>query len=93
MKTNITTDTEGVSLDLPKGVTIRVACPAVYARILTREALSFVADLERQFRSRRSALLAARTDVQARLDDGGTLDFLAETCARRTGVLVKSRTT
>ncbi len=83
MKTNITTDTEGVSLDLPKGVTIRVACPAVYARILTREALSFVADLERQFRSRRSALLAARTDVQARLDDGGTLDFLAETCAIR----------
>ena len=48
-------------------------------RILTAEALAFVADLERRFGPRRLELLLARTERQQRLAAGELPDFLPET--------------
>jgi malate synthase len=46
---------------------------------LSDEAVAFVADLNRQFRARRNALLEARAARRAEIASGGTLGFLAET--------------
>jgi len=54
-------------------------------RVLTPEALGFVAELERRFGGQRRALLARRETVQARLDAGALPDFLPETAAIREG--------
>ncbi len=48
-------------------------------RILTSEALAFVADLERRFGPRRLELLLARAERQQRLAAGELPDFLPET--------------
>src|SRR5690242_3352906 len=53
------------------------------SRILTPEALSFVARLARSFEDRRQELLAARVARQQRLLDGERPDFLPETRAAR----------
>ena len=50
-----------------------------FERILTPEALAFVADLERRFGKRRRELLALRKARQKRLDAGEKPDFLPET--------------
>jgi malate synthase len=50
-----------------------------YARILTPEALRFVATLERRFRDRRRELLEARVAFQKDLDAGRNPDFRPET--------------
>ena len=63
--------TSGVELLLPLG-------PG-YDRILTPEALAFVADLHRKFDKRRRELLAARAERQKRLDAGERPDFLPGT--------------
>ena len=55
------------------------------AEILTPPALVFLANLHRQFDSRRRALLAARHTRQARFDAGEMPDFLAETRNVREG--------
>ena len=57
----------------------------VGARILTSEALAFVADLEREFGPTRLKLLAARAQRQERIAAGELPDFLAETSAVRNG--------
>jgi malate synthase len=49
------------------------------ARILTAEALAFVADLQLEFGPTRLKLLAARAERQERIDAGELPDFLAET--------------
>ena len=64
---------------LPKGMEIRGAIRAGYERILTPEALAFIAELERRFGGERKRLLARRAEVQAKLDAGWKPDFLAET--------------
>ncbi|HUJ99718.1 MAG TPA: malate synthase A [Stellaceae bacterium] len=64
---------------LPKGMDIRGAIRPGYERILTPEALAFIAELERRFGGERERLLARRAEVQARLDAGWKPDFLAET--------------
>ncbi len=51
--------------------------------ILTEDALSFLADLERHFGPRRRDLMQDRRDLQEALDLGGTLDFPEETAAIR----------
>ena len=53
------------------------------ARILTPEALAFVAGLQREFGTRRLDLLAARAERQERTTAGELPDFLAETSAVR----------
>jgi malate synthase len=55
------------------------------ARILSTDALAFVADLVRTFRPRVKELLAKRVERQARLDTGERPDFLAETADVRRG--------
>jgi malate synthase len=47
--------------------------------ILSDEAVAFVADLNRRFRPRRNALLAARAARRAEIAAGGRFGFLAET--------------
>jgi malate synthase len=56
-----------------------------YARILTPEAMAFVAKLQRAFGGRRDELLARRAQRQAEFDAGKLPDFLAETRAVREG--------
>jgi malate synthase len=53
------------------------------ARVLTPEALAFVADLQREFNPRRMELLAARAERQDRIAAGELPDFLEETRALR----------
>ncbi len=55
------------------------------AHVLTDDALAFVAGLHRGFDARRRDLLARRKERQARLDMGGTLDFLPESREVREG--------
>jgi malate synthase len=50
-----------------------------FAQILTPEALSFVAKLQRKFGARRAELLAARAARQREFDAGKLPDFLPET--------------
>ncbi|WP_373869669.1 malate synthase A [Sphaerisporangium siamense] len=54
-----------------------------FDEILSPEALTFVATLQREFDGRRRELLEARQARQAELSSGGTLDFLPETKAIR----------
>jgi malate synthase len=53
------------------------------SEILSDEAVAFVADLNRQFRARRNALLDARAARRAEIASGGTLGFLPETAGIR----------
>ncbi|HEY8776429.1 MAG TPA: malate synthase A [Gaiellaceae bacterium] len=53
------------------------------ARVLTPEALTFLADLQREFNPRRLELLAARRERQDRIAAGELPDFLAATRAVR----------
>jgi malate synthase len=53
------------------------------ARVLTPEALAFVADLQREFNPRRLGLLAARAERQDRIAAGELPDFLEATRAVR----------
>jgi malate synthase len=53
--------------------------------VLTPDALEFVAVLEREFGERRRELLSAREQRRARLREGESLDFLAETASVREG--------
>ncbi|HKA94725.1 MAG TPA: malate synthase A, partial [Streptosporangiaceae bacterium] len=50
-----------------------------FEEILTPDALSLVATLQREFGGKRAELLAARAATQQDLSAGGTLDFLPET--------------
>ncbi len=56
-----------------------------YERILTPDALAFVALLENTFGDRRRALLERRKVVQAKYDAGALPDFLPETAEIRAG--------
>ncbi len=64
---------------LPEGVVISGPMTADFARILTPEALAFVAQLHRQFDARRQELLARRAERQKQFDAGVLPDFLPET--------------
>lgn len=67
------------------GIAIKGAMAARYDEILTRDALEFVASLQRAFNGRRKDLLAARAARQARFDAGELPNFLTETAAIRAG--------
>ncbi|MDQ3696453.1 MAG: malate synthase A [Gemmatimonadota bacterium] len=57
--------------------------PAAADRVLTAEALEFVARLHREFNPARMALLARRVERQRSIDAGVLPDFLAETARVR----------
>ena len=68
-----------------QGVAVRGAAGLRFDEILTRNALSFVADLHRRFDATRKRLLARRGERQRRFDIGELPDFLAETKQVRDG--------
>jgi malate synthase len=70
---------------LPQGVQVQGPETANSARVLTAEALSFVADLHRRFNPERVRLLRRREELQHELDSGATPDFLPETRGVREG--------
>src|SRR5689334_7453900 len=70
---------------MPDGVEITGEMGPRFDQILTRDALTFVAELERSFGPPRLECLKRRAERQAALDRGETLDFLAETKAIRDG--------
>ena len=74
------------ALDLPAGVTIDGAIKPGFEKVLTKEAVEFIADLQRRFNARREELLAARVERQKRLDAGEKPDFLPETAQIREAV-------
>src|ERR1051325_9928787 len=63
----------------PEGVEICGRVTPGLQEILTSEAVSFVAKLEREFRGRRADCLRRRHERQAQLDAGESLNFLSET--------------
>ena len=67
----------------PKGVTFTGKSQAAYGRVLTPEALAFVAQLHRAFENERQELLALRVERQKLFDKGSLPDFLAGTAAIR----------
>jgi malate synthase len=67
-----------IAIDIP-GVQILAPVTDRYAEILTPEAVSFIADLQRTFNGRRKDLLAARHERQKRIDAGERPDFLPAT--------------
>ncbi len=73
------------NLDLPRGVAITGRPLPGWERVLTRDALEFVAGLHRSFDSERKRLLARREEVQARYDAGELPDFVTETKDIREG--------
>jgi malate synthase len=72
-------DQETNTLQLPDGVEVAGGIKPGYERILTKDALEFVAALARRFDPQRKQLLQARAERQARLDRGDLPDFLPET--------------
>ena len=64
---------------MPDGVEVRTEVTPAFAEILTREALEFVAKLQREFGGRRGEALQRRTARQAEFDSGKMPDFLPET--------------
>ena len=67
------------ALDLPAGVTIEGVIKPGFETVLTREAVAFVADLQRKLNARREELLALRVERQKKLDAGEKPDFLPDT--------------
>ncbi len=68
-----------------EGISIAGKVTEEFATVLTPDAVRFVADLHRAFRSRRTELLAARGERQKRLDAGEMPDFLPGTKQVREG--------
>jgi malate synthase len=64
---------------LPEGVELRRAAVPGADRILTHDALAFVADLQRRFGPSRIDLIERRQDRQVELDAGVRPDFLVAT--------------
>src|SRR2546430_3819768 len=69
----------------PAGVEVTGPRHDRYDEVLTPEALGFLAQLHRAFEGRRRELLARRTERDAELAAGGTLDFLDATKDVREG--------
>jgi malate synthase len=68
-----------------KGIEITGKIRPAYNKILTPEALSFVAKLVRKHSAKREQLLELRKERQARIDSGKLPGFLPETKAIRSG--------
>jgi len=66
-------------LTTPAGVEVLGPIQGGYGEILSPDALTFLAELERRFGPTRQELLARRRDVDARLQAGALPDFLEET--------------
>jgi malate synthase len=70
---------------LPQGIELLGELKPGFEEILTPDAISFLAKLQRAVGTARAESLARREERQAALDAGGSLDFLAETNHIRDG--------
>ena len=68
-----------VATAVPAGVDVLADAGPAAERILTPDALEFVATLQRELGPRREELLALRRRRQAEIDEGGLPDFLPQT--------------
>ncbi len=68
-----------VGSNLPQDIAIKSQLNGRYEKLLTNDALTFVASLQREFSSQRTKLLDTRTKRQAEIDAGHFPDFLVET--------------
>ena len=68
-----------MKVTIPAGLEIRAPHKPEFARVLTPQALAFVADIARRFEPRRRELLEARAHRQRQFDAGRLPDFLAQT--------------
>jgi len=66
-------------IEMPEGIKICGEINSDYARVLTPEALSFVASLHRKFDATRLHLLEQRAEKQKRYDEGALPNFLEST--------------
>ena len=69
----------GRYIDLPGGVAVTAKLPPGGDKVLTPEAIAFLAGLEREFGAECRRLLDRRAEIQQRLNGGWKPDFLAET--------------
>ncbi|KAL6175012.1 hypothetical protein ACLB2K_051655 [Fragaria x ananassa] len=65
----------GGGYDAPEGVEIRGRYDQEYAKILSKEALQFVAELQREFRNRIKYALECRKEAKRRYSEGGVPGF------------------
>lgn len=65
----------GGGYDAPEGVEIRGRYDQEYAKILSKEALQFVAELQREFRNRIKYALECRKEAKRRYNEGGVPGF------------------
>lgn len=65
----------GGAYDAPEGVDIRGRYDEEFAKILTRDALQFVADLQRQFRNRIKYAMECRREAKRRYNEGALPGF------------------
>ena len=70
---------QSIILNLPAGLKVSGALKPGYERVLTTDALQFVADLARRFEPQRRRLMETRNERQAKFDAGALPDFLPET--------------
>ncbi|XP_020216328.1 malate synthase, glyoxysomal [Cajanus cajan] len=61
--------------DVPEGVDIRGRYDEEFAKILTKDALKFVADLQREFRNHIKYALECRREAKRRYDEGAVPGF------------------
>lgn len=74
-----------MTVAMPEGVVLLGAMSAGYERVLTPEAMAFVASLVRLATDRVDALMRARREAQARRDAGEGFDFDPATASVRAG--------
>ncbi|XP_043703422.1 malate synthase, glyoxysomal isoform X2 [Telopea speciosissima] len=65
----------GVSYDTPEGVEIRGRYDEEFAKILSKDALQFVVDLQREFRSQIKYALECRKEAQKKYNSGALPGF------------------
>lgn len=73
------------SYDVPEGVDIRGRYDAEFAKILTKDALKFVADLQREFRNHIKYALECRKEAKRRYNEGAVPGFDPATRCIREG--------
>uniref|UniRef100_A0A7N0RJ31 Malate synthase n=1 Tax=Kalanchoe fedtschenkoi TaxID=63787 RepID=A0A7N0RJ31_KALFE len=75
----------GFGYNAPEGVDVRGRFDEEFARILTKDALSFVADLQREFRGHVRYAMECRREAKRRYNEGGLPGFDPATRAVREG--------
>ena len=73
------------AIQTPVGMDIKGEIGPGYERVLTKDALQFVAGMARKFEQTRQTLMAERETRQAKWDAGALPDFLPETKEIREG--------